>query len=221
VLLASTSEIYGKSADLPFAEDGDRVLGPTSKWRWCYSTSKAADEYLAFAYHRQRRLPVVVFRLFNTVGPRQRGHYGMVIPRLVEQALNGQPLTVYGDGSQSRTFCDARDAVRALCGLMGEPGAVGEAFNVGSTREVSIHELARTILELCGLEPSAERIALVPYERAYEAGFEDMTRRAPDLSRIRRLTGWSPEIPLEATLAAVIEEKRAAGLRASETASGH
>jgi UDP-glucose 4-epimerase len=208
VLLASTSEIYGKSDALPFSEEGNRLLGPTTRWRWCYSTSKAADEYLAFAYHRQRELPVVVFRLFNTVGPRQRGHYGMVVPRLVELALQGRPLTVYGDGNQSRTFCDVRDAVRALLGLMESEGAVGGVFNVGSTGEISIRELAERILEEIGVEPSSENIHYVPYDRAYEEGFEDMVRRAPDLTRIQQLLGWAPEIPLRETLRAVIEERR-------------
>lgn len=219
VLLASTSEIYGKSDALPFSEEGDRLLGPTTRWRWCYSTSKAADEYLALAYHRQRGLPVVVFRLFNTVGTRQRGHYGMVVPRLVELALRGKPLTVYGDGHQSRTFCDVRDAVRALVALMESEEAVGGVFNVGSTDEISIRELAEWILEETGVEPSPETIHLVPYDRAYEEGFEDMVRRAPDLTRIHRMTGWAPEISLRETLRAVIEERRQKGVAPSVSPS--
>ncbi len=212
VLLASTSEIYGKSEATPFREDSDRLLGPTTRWRWSYSTSKAVDEYLGLAYHRQLGLPVTVFRLFNTVGPRQSGHYGMVIPRFVEQALAGEALTVYGDGTQTRSFCDVRDAVAALVGLMNSPGAVGEVFNVGSPDEVSILDLARLVLRLAGdhlgnsgtdIDPAA-RIRLVPYEEAYESGFEDMLRRVPDLGRIRALLGWQPTMALETTVRDII-----------------
>ena len=216
VLLASTSEIYGKSEATPFREDSDRLLGPTTRWRWSYSTSKAVDEYLGLAYHRQLGLPVTVFRLFNTVGPRQSGHYGMVIPRFVEQALAGDALTVYGDGTQTRSFCDVRDAVAALVGLMNSPGAVGEVFNVGSPDEVSILELARLVLRLAGehlgdrgtgIDPTA-RIRLVPYEEAYESGFEDMPRRVPDLAKIRALIGYAPRVPLDEILHLVIEHHR-------------
>jgi UDP-glucose 4-epimerase len=210
VLLASTSEIYGKSEQTPFDEESDRLLGPTTRWRWSYSTSKAVDEYLGLAYHRQLGLPVTVFRPFNTVGPRQTGHYGMVIPRFVEQALAGEPLTVYGDGTQTRSFCDVRDAVEALVGLMSEPQAAGGVFNVGSPDEISILDLARMVLRLTDdRDQSAagaadDRIRLVPYDEAYEAGFEDMHRRVPDLSRIHAAIGWAPRIPFEDTLRDII-----------------
>ncbi|MDH3813608.1 MAG: GDP-mannose 4,6-dehydratase [Acidobacteriota bacterium] len=211
VLLASTSEIYGKSEATPFDEESDRLLGPTTRWRWCYSTSKAVDEYLGLAYHRQIDLPVTVFRPFNTVGPRQTGHYGMVIPRFVEQALASGPLTVYGDGTQTRSFCDVRDVVRALVGLMSEPEAAGGVFNVGSPNEISILELARTVLRLVhGNQDTLtagevdDRIQLVPYDQAYEAGFEDMLRRVPNLSRIHGAIGWAPRIPFADTLRDVI-----------------
>ncbi len=208
VLLASTSEIYGKSEATPFREDSDRLLGPTTRWRWSYSSSKAVDEYLGLAYHRQLGLPVTVFRLFNTVGPRQSSHYGMVIPRFVEQALNGEALTVYGDGTQTRSFCDVRDAVRAIVGLMNHSGAVGGVFNVGSPDEISILDLARMVLRLDGdpqgdggtADDAGARIRLVPYDEAYESGFEDMLRRVPDLGRISSLLGWAPTIPLETTV---------------------
>jgi UDP-glucose 4-epimerase len=216
VLLASSSEIYGKSEETPFDEESDRLLGPTTRWRWSYSTSKAVDEYLGLAYHRQFGLPVTVFRPFNTVGPRQTGHYGMVIPRFVEQALAGEPLTVYGDGTQTRTFCDVRDVVGALVGLMSEPEAAGGVFNIGSPDEISILELARTVLHLVHNDqdpPAAgavdDRIRLVPYDEAYEAGFEDMRRRVPDLSRIHSAIGWAPRIPFEDTLRDVIAFHRA------------
>jgi UDP-glucose 4-epimerase len=219
VLLASTSEIYGKSEATPFREDCDRVLGPTTRWRWSYSTSKAVDEYLGLAYHRQLGLPVTVFRLFNTVGPRQSGHYGMVIPRFVEQAVGGRPLTVYGDGSQTRSFCDVRDVVRALIGLMRHPEAVGGVFNIGSPDEISILELARLVLRLAAADRGADgdaaaadsRIRLVPYHEAYESGFEDMTRRVPDLTRVRALLGWEPRIPLATTTSDLIADRRSRG----------
>ncbi len=206
VLIASTSEIYGKSAQVPFREDDDRVLGPTTKARWSYSDSKAIDEFLGLAYHRQRGLPVVIFRLFNTVGPRQTGQYGMVVPRFVRQALEGRPITVYGDGSQSRCFCNVSDVVEALLALAGRPAAVGEVFNVGNTHEVSILELAQRILTLAGRSP--EEVVFIPYDEAYEPGFEDMQRRVPDTSKIRALTGWEPRLSLEETLAQVLEYYR-------------
>jgi UDP-glucose 4-epimerase len=217
VLIASTSEIYGKNARVPFGEDDDRLLGPTTRARWSYATSKAVDEFLGLAYHRQMGLPVVIFRLFNTVGPRQTGQYGMVVPRFVQQALRGEPLTVYGDGQQSRCLCDVADAVRAIIGLSEEPAAVGQVFNIGSTEEVSILDLARRVLRLTGGasppvagEPAKEdRIVLVPYEVAYEAGFEDMRRRVPDTRRIRAAVGWTPQISLEETLRRVIDYERA------------
>ena len=217
VFLASSSEIYGKGENTPFEEDSDRLLGPTSRWRWSYATSKAVDEYLGLAYHRQLGLPVTVFRPFNTVGPRQTGHYGMVVPRFVQQALGGEELTVYGDGSQTRTFCDVRDVVDALIGLMECAGAPGRVFNIGSPEEISVLDLARTVLRLVDeatvgtpSDPDS-RLRLVPYDQAYEAGFEDMSRRAPDLGRIREAIGWEPWITLETTLRDIIEYHRGRG----------
>jgi UDP-glucose 4-epimerase len=194
VMLASTSEVYGKSDSLPFREDGDLQLGATSKARWAYACSKAIDEFLAMAYWRERQLPIVVVRLFNTVGPRQTGAYGMVVPRLVAQALAGEPLSVYGDGSQTRCFCHVADVVRALHELLGEQGAWGNVFNIGSTQEISILELARMIIALTG---SGSEISLTPYDEAYGAGFEDMYRRVPDISKVHELIGWSPARSLE------------------------
>lgn len=211
VLLASTSEVYGKSNKVPFGEDDDRVLGPTTKARWSYSDSKAVDEFLGLAYHRQIGLPVVVFRLFNTIGPRQTGQYGMVVPRFVRQALNGGPITVYGDGSQSRCFCNVQDTVRALLLLAETPEAVGRVFNVGTVEEVTVLELAQRVwtgLESCApavkMPEPAERMIFIPYDQAYEPGFEDMQRRVPDIGRIKQLTGWEPRIPLQQTLEQVI-----------------
>ncbi len=206
VMLASTSEVYGKSDRVPFAEDDDITLGPTSRNRWAYAATKMVDEFLALAYHQEHGLPVVVFRLFNTVGPRQTGRYGMVIPRFVRQALAGEPLTVYGDGSQSRCFCNVSDAVRAIAALAETPEAVGRVFNIGSTEEVSILELARRTLALAqGIENDwQEQIRLVAYADAYAPGFEDMQRRVPDISRIGQAIGWAPQIPLDETLQQVI-----------------
>ncbi|MBN1658612.1 MAG: GDP-mannose 4,6-dehydratase [Anaerolineae bacterium] len=204
VLIASTSEIYGKGVRVPFAEDDDRVLGPTTTARWSYSTSKAVDEFLALAYHKQMGLPVVVFRLFNTVGPRQTGRYGMVVPRFVEQALAGQPLGVYGDGTQARCFLHVADAVRAIIALAGCPEATGEVFNVGSTEEVSILDLARRVVAAAGGVAGADTIRLIPYNEAYGPGFEDMHRRVPDVRKIERYTGWRPERSLDEILADVI-----------------
>ncbi len=209
VLIASTSEIYGKNNHVPFREEDDRLLGPTSKARWSYSTSKAVDEFLGLAYHREKKLPVVIFRLFNTVGPRQRGRYGMVVPRFVQQALNGERLTVYGDGRQTRCFCDVADVVRAIIALAEEPRAVGQVFNVGSTHEISILNLAREVLRLVHADQregvDSDRIAFIPYDEAYEEGFEDMRRRVPDTSKIRTLLGWEPEISLQETLNRIID----------------
>jgi UDP-glucose 4-epimerase len=209
VLLASSSEIYGKSESLPFSEDADRQFGPTTQWRWAYGESKAIDETLALAFHRQRGLPVVIARLFNTVGPRQSGAYGMVLPRFVAAARARRPLRVHGDGKQTRTFCDVRDTVIALVSLLDEARAVGGVFNVGGEREISILGLAHLVLsELgeAGGDTTDERVTLVPYAAAYEPGFEDLRRRRPDTRRLRELTGWSPRIPLEATIAAIAEE---------------
>lgn len=206
ILLASTSEIYGKNTEMPLREDADRVVGSPTVARWAYSTAKAVDEILAYAYHKERGLPTIVVRLFNTVGPRQSPAYGMVIPRLVRQALAGEPLTVYGDGRQSRCFCHVADVVDAICRLLDHPGAVGGVFNVGSQEEVTILELARRIVSLTG---SASPIELVPYEQAYEQGFEDMMRRVPDTSRIEALVGWRPTRTLTEILTEVIAEARA------------
>jgi UDP-glucose 4-epimerase len=201
VVLASTSEVYGKSAALPFREDGDLQLGPTDKSRWAYACSKAIDEFLAMAYWRERGLPVTIVRLFNTVGPRQTGSYGMVVPTLVGQALAGEQLTVYGDGSQRRCFCHVADVVRALAGLIDDDRARGQVFNIGATDEVSILELARRVLTLTG---SSSEICLTTYDEAYGDGFEDMHRRIPDTSKVRELIGWAPERGLDDVIRDVI-----------------
>lgn len=202
VFVASTSECYGKSEQIPFNEEGDLVLGPSSKGRWSYACSKLIDEFLAIAYFREKKLPTVVGRLFNTVGPRQTGQYGMVVPTFVRQALRGEPLTVYGDGQQSRCFTHVADVVRALIGLMDMPAAYGQVVNIGNTEEVSILELARRVIEMTR---SSSDIVFVPYEKAYEPGFEDMPRRVPDLSKVRNLIGWQPTIGLEQILRDVID----------------
>ncbi len=202
-LVASTSEIYGKNGSGPLAENADRVLGSPAVARWAYSTSKAVDEILAYAYHRERYLPTIVVRLFNTVGPRQSSAYGMVIPRLVQQALAGEPMTVYGDGSQTRCFCHVSDVVRGLQGLLDHPGAIGEVFNLGSTEEISIEALALRIVAKTG---SSSQIVHVPYDVAYEVGFEDMQRRVPDTGKIEQLFGWRAERTLEKILDDVIAE---------------
>ena len=202
VLLTSTSEVYGKAGKVPFREDDDLVMGPTAKGRWSYACSKAIDEFLALAYHKEKRLPVVVARLFNTVGPRQTGRYGMVIPNFVKQALLGHPITVFGDGAQSRCFAYVTDVVGQLLPLAEEPGAVGEVFNVGNDREeTAMLDLARRVKARTG---SRSEILLVPYDRAYEEGFEDMQRRVPDLSKLRALTGYEPQVDLDAILDRVI-----------------
>jgi UDP-glucose 4-epimerase len=203
VLIASTSEVYGKSNVVPFREDADLVMGPTAKGRWSYACSKAIDEFLALAYHKEKRLPVVVFRLFNTVGPRQTGRYGMVIPNFVKQALLGHPLTVFGDGAQSRCFTFVSDVVGVLLKLADHPGAVGEVFNIGNDREeVTILELARRVKARTG---SKSEIVMVPYDQAYEEGFEDMQRRVPDVSKVRALTGYEPKVHLDEILDRVID----------------
>ncbi len=206
VLIASTSEVYGKSDDLPFREDADRVYGATTKSRWSYAESKAMDEFLALAYHAKYGLPVVICRFFNTVGPRQTGTYGMVIPRLVKQAVSGQPLSVHGDGQQSRCFCNVKDTVRAVMTLSEWPGAVGEIYNVGSQHEITILDLARRIIARAG---SPSDIKLIPYAQAYAAGFEDMRRRIPGIDKIHAAIGWRPVIELDQTLDEVIAETRA------------
>lgn len=203
VLIASTSEVYGKSTDVPFREDGDLVMGASIKGRWSYACSKAIDEFLALAYHKERKLPVVVFRLFNTVGPRQTGRYGMVIPNFVRQALSGQPITVFGDGEQRRCFTDVSDVVGALLKLSQSDKAVGQVINIGNdSHEVSIMDLARLVKKKTR---SASEIVLVPYAQAYEEGFEDMPRRVPDLTKIRNLIGYEPKVGLEGILDRVID----------------
>src|SRR5690242_4802020 len=186
VFIASTSEVYGKSADVPFREGADLVLGATVKHRWAYACSKLIDEFLALAYWKERKLPIIIVRLFNTVGPRQTGQYGMVLPTFVRQALAGQPITVFGDGTQSRSFTYVADVVDALVKLAQEPRAVGEVFNIGNTEEVTIRELAERVKRLTG---SNSAVQLVPYDEAYEAGFEDMPRRVPDISKVHNLVG--------------------------------
>ena len=207
VLLTSTSEVYGLSADVPFQEEGNLVLGNSKKGRWSYACSKLLDEFLALAYHREQDLPAIVVRLFNTVGPRQTGRYGMVIPRFVQQALRNEPITVYGDGSQSRCFGFVEDVVSAMIGLIEKPAARGDIFNIGSSEEVSIQELAEQVREMTG---SDSEIVHVPYDQAYAEGFEDMPRRTPDLAKISRLTGYQPEATLADILSSVIAYYRAA-----------
>jgi len=201
VILASTSEIYGKSTDVPFQEDGDGVMGPTTRSRWAYANSKAMDEFLALAYHKQRGLPVIICRFFNTIGPRQTGRYGMVAPRFVRQALRGEPLTVYGDGQQSRCFADVADVVQAVLKLAAHPDAVGQVFNLGNTAEITILDLARRVLQLTG---SSSPIVMIPYDQAYEPGFEDMRRRVPDIRRAAALIGFKPAHTLDETLGRII-----------------
>jgi UDP-glucose 4-epimerase len=208
VLLASTSEVYGKGVRVPFAEDDDRLIGPTNKSRWAYATSKAVDEFLGLAYHREKELPVIVLRFFNTVGPRQTGRYGMVIPRFVGWALAGEPIQVYGTGQQSRCFCNVADTVRAILQLTDEPRAVGQIFNIGTDDSITIEELA---LKVKTLTASPSEIVYIPYDEAYAPGFEDMDRRVPDLTKIEHITGWRPTIPLDRTLEQVIEELQASG----------
>jgi UDP-glucose 4-epimerase len=205
VFVASTSEVYGKSRDLPYREDGDLTLGPTVRGRWSYACSKALDEFLAIAHWKERKLPTVVGRLFNTVGPRQTGRYGMVIPNFVRQAVADEPLTVFGDGTQSRCFCHVSDVVRAIADLMRRDDAYGEVFNIGADEEISILDLAR---EVQRMTESKSEITIVPYEEAYEPGFEDMQRRIPDTSKIRSLLGWHPTKSLEEILSDVIDEHR-------------
>ena len=202
VIIASSSEVYGKSNKFPFSEDDDLVLGPTLRARWSYGCSKAVSEFLAFGYHRERGLPIVITRLFNTVGPRQTGAYGMVVPRFVQQALSGQPITVYADGKQARCFTWVGDVVAALHGLMNLPSAVGRVFNIGSDQETTILELAKLVKQITG---SLSPINFVTYEKAYGDGFEDMVRRVPDLARIREAIGYTSTKTLEEIIAAITE----------------
>jgi UDP-glucose 4-epimerase len=205
VLVASTSEVYGLSNQVPFREDGNLVLGATTKGRWSYACSKAIDEFLALAYWREKRLPTIVVRLFNTVGPRQTGRYGMVIPTFVRQALEDRPITVYGNGLQTRCFTHVADVVGALIGLMDHPGAVGEVYNIGSTEEVTIASLAELVRTLTG---SRSEIVRVPYESAYEVGFEDMPRRVPDISKVAGAIGYRPTRSLKEILESIIASFR-------------
>jgi UDP-glucose 4-epimerase len=209
VFAASTSEVYGKNTNVPFHEDADLVLGPTTKGRWSYAASKALDEFLALSYWKEKRLPVVIARLFNTVGPRQTGRYGMVLPNFVRQALDGEPITVFGTGQQSRCFCDVRDAVEALVRLVATDKAVGEVVNVGSDEEVTIEDLARRVKERTG---SSSKIEYIPYDQAYEPGFEDMFRRVPRLEKLELLTSFRPRTPLTE-----IVDRVASHLRNKET----
>jgi UDP-glucose 4-epimerase len=198
VLIASTSEVYGKGFKIPFAETDDVLLGPTHNNRWGYAASKMIDEFLGLAYNHEFGLPVIPVRLFNTVGPRQTGHYGMVIPRLIKQAMSGKPLTVYGDGTQRRCFCDVSDVVRAIVQLSEHGDAPGRLFNIGNAQEeISIGDLARRIIAITN---STSEIAYVPYAEAYAPGFEDMERRVPDITRIQDLIGWTPEHSLDDSL---------------------
>jgi UDP-glucose 4-epimerase len=201
VFIASTSEVYGKSTDVPFREDADLVLGASEKHRWAYACSKLIDEFLALAYWKERKLPVVIVRLFNTVGPRQTGQYGMVLPSFVRQALTGEPITVFGDGKQSRSFTYVGDVVAALAQMADDPRAIGQVYNIGSTEEITIMALAERVR---ALTDSRSAIRFVPYDEAYEEGFEDMPRRVPDITKIRNLIGFEPRVPLDETIRRVV-----------------
>jgi UDP-glucose 4-epimerase len=206
VLITSTSEVYGKRERVPFREDDDLVMGPTNKSRWSYACSKAIDEFLAIAYWKEKRVPTVIARLFNTVGPRQTGRYGMVVPNLVVQALTGRDITLFGDGAQSRCFTHVNDTVDALVGIAAHPDANGEVYNVGSDHEITIIELATRIKRMTN---SDSRIVFVPYGKAYEEGFEDVRRRVPDVTKLTRLVGYRPRLSLEQTLESIIADQRA------------
>jgi UDP-glucose 4-epimerase len=217
VLTASTSEVYGKSTQVPFREEADLVLGPTTKGRWSYAASKALDEFLALSYWKEKKVPVIVVRLFNTVGPRQTGRYGMVLPNFVRQALENETISVYGDGKQSRCFCDVRDTVQALMKLIDAERSVGEVVNIGNTEEITIEELARRVKQRTG---SSSAIEFIPYDKAYEPGFEDMMRRVPCVDKLESLTGFRPQTPLNEIIdrvASYMKEKQGA---ASRVASG-
>lgn len=205
VVVFSTSEVYGKSIDVPFRETADLVMGPTPKHRWAYACSKAIDEFLALAYYKERKLPVIIIRLFNTVGPRQTGRYGMVIPTFVKQALAGERITVFGDGRQSRSFGYVGDIVNGILKLTGEPKAIGEVFNLGNPEEITMLALAERVKALTG---SRAAITLIPYDEAYEAGFEDMPRRVPDIQKAQSLVGFAPTVALDDILTRVIEHAR-------------
>ena len=202
VFIASTSEVYGKSTDVPFREDADLVMGATAKHRWAYACSKAIDEFLALAYYKEKKLPVIIVRLFNTVGPRQTGQYGMVLPTFVRQALAGHPLTVFGDGTQSRSFTYVGDVVDALIKLAAEPSAIGQVFNIGNGHEITIEQLAEKVRNMTG---SRSDIVKIPYDEAYESGFEDMPRRVPDIGKIHRAIGYEPRVELDDIITRVID----------------
>ena len=202
VLFTSTSEVYGLSTDLPYREEGNIVMGAASKGRWSYACSKALDEFLALAYYHERQMPVTVVRLFNTVGPRQTGHYGMVVPTLVQQAMTGKPMTVYGDGSQSRCFGFVKDVVRALVALMERPEAAGQIYNIGASTEISILELAKRVKSIAN---SASPITLIPYADAYDSGYQDMPRRIPDTSKLRNLVGFAPTTDIDEIIDSVMK----------------
>ncbi len=202
VLFTSTSEVYGLSTDLPYKEEGNIVMGAASKGRWSYACSKALDEFLALAYYHERQMPVTVVRLFNTVGPRQTGHYGMVVPTLVQQAMTGKPMTVYGDGSQSRCFGFVKDVVRALVALIERPEAAGQIYNIGASTEISILELAKRVKEITH---STSPIVLIPYADAYDAGYQDMPRRIPDTSKLRNLVGFAPTTDIDEIVDSVMK----------------
>jgi UDP-glucose 4-epimerase len=201
VLIASTSEVYGKGVKVPFSEEDDRILGPTTKSRWSYAASKELDEFLGLAYHKAANLPVTIFRLFNTVGPRQVGSYGMVVPRFVQWALKGEPIEVYGDGQQSRCFANVHDVVNAIAALGRADQVDGEVYNIGSGQEVTIEQLAQTVKARTN---SPSEIVFIPYDKAYEVGFEDMRRRVPDVSKIRAAVGWQPTTSLETTIDQIV-----------------
>jgi UDP-glucose 4-epimerase len=209
VMIASTSEVYGKGVSFPFEEDNDCLMGPTSRSRWAYATSKAIDEFLALAYYREVELPVVIFRLFNTVGPRQSGQYGMVVPRFIQWAMKGEPIRVYGDGQQTRCFGNVFDIVDAIDRLTHAPDAIGQVFNIGSTEEISILQLAERVIERTD---SPSQIQLVSYEEAYEPGFEDFRRRVPSIEKIQRVIGWMPSTPLDTTIDQMIAHFKENGL---------
>lgn len=205
ILITSTSEVYGKSTKVPFKEGDDRIYGPTTKSRWSYASSKVVDEFLALAYFQGKKLPTIIARLFNTIGPRQTGRYGMVVPTIVQQALLGHPVTVHGDGKQTRSFTYVADVVEALMGLVNHPKAVGQVFNVGSGEEITVNRLALLIKKMT---KSKSKIVHLPYDKAYEAGFEDMRRRVPDIEKIKKLIGYKPKVNLEESLQRVIEYYR-------------
>ncbi|MFN8528247.1 MAG: GDP-mannose 4,6-dehydratase [Anaerolineae bacterium] len=205
VLIASTSEVYGKGVRIPFTEEDDSLLGATTRSRWSYAASKAIDEFLALAYHRQVDLPVVIFRLFNTVGPRQSGQYGMVLPRFAKWALKNEPIMVYGDGTQQRCFCNVNNVVHAIYALSTSSEALGEVVNIGSSEEVSILQLAERVKARAG---STSEIKCIPYEEAYETGFEDFRRRVPSLDKIARLTNWQPTTTLDETIDQILDYQR-------------